>query len=315
MLEGRMPAAFPFNIATRTPPILIAVVGVMLGCIMDAMVKTLGAAYGVVLIAAGRYVFGTMFAGAALAATKAKLPDGAGLRRHALRAVIIAACSLLFFNCLTILPIAEATVLIFCAPLMIAPLARLILGERIRAMAAVALGVGFVGMVVTVQGAEGGGDAARRLEGVLSGVSAAGLYALSMVLLRQLARNDSAVTTAFLSNLFPAVYLVPVALLLGAAPQPADLPLFAMTGLTGFAMWFMLTAAYARAPAQNVAPAEYTALIWSALLGIMFFAETPRWQVWTGAGVIVLAVMMAAWDSHRAKQRELAQAAIRAGVP
>jgi S-adenosylmethionine uptake transporter len=308
MLEGRMPTAFPFDIAKRTPPILIAVVGVMLGCAMDAMVKTLGAAYSVVLIASARYVFGALFAGAALAATKSRLPNAAGLGRHALRAVIIAVCSLLFFNCLTILPIAEATVLIFCAPLMIAPLARLILGERIRAMAAVALGIGFIGMVITVQGAEGAGDAARRLEGVLSGMFAAALYALSMVLLRQLARNDSAVTTAFLSNLFPAIYLLPFALWLGVAPQPADLPLFAATGLTGFVMWFMLTTAYARAPAQSVAPAEYTALIWSAILGIVFFAETPRWQVWTGAGVIVLAVMMAAWDGHRAERRAAAAA-------
>lgn len=301
-----MPSASPSNLISRTPPILIAVVGVMLGCIMDAMVKTLGAAYGVVLIATGRYVFGALFSGAAVAVARARLPGAAGMRRHALRAVIIAVCSLLFFNCLSILPIAEATVLIFCAPLMIAPLARLILGERVRAMAGVALVIGFAGMIVTVQGAEDAGDTARRLEGVLSGVFAAALYALSMVLLRQLARNDSAVTTAFLSNLFPAVYLLPFALWLGVAPQPADLPLFALTGLTGFAMWFMLTAAYARAPAQSVAPAEYTALIWSALLGIVFFAETPRWEVWTGAGVIVLAVMLAAWDSRRAQQRAAA---------
>ena len=288
------------------PPLALAMIGVMMGCMMDALIKHLGAAYTAVLIATMRYVFGTMFSGATVIALKRRMPDAAALRRHALRAVASTLSAVLFFHCLTILPIAEATVLIFCAPLMIAPLARLILGERVRAMAALALGIGFIGMVITVQGAEGAGDTARRLEGVLSGVFAAALYALSMVLLRQLARNDSAVTTAFLSNLFPAFYLLPFALWLGVAPHPADLPLFAATGLTGFVMWFMLTAAYARAPAQSVAPAEYTALIWSALLGIVFFAETPRWQVWTGAGVIVLAVMMAAWDGHRAERRAAA---------
>ncbi|MEZ6031139.1 MAG: DMT family transporter [Hyphomonadaceae bacterium] len=301
-----MSTTLPSSLAHRTPPILIAIIGVMLGCIMDAMVKTLGAAYGVVLIATGRYVFGSIFSGAAVVATKARLPGAAGMGRHAVRAMIIATCSVLFFNCLSILPIAEATVLIFCAPLMIAPLARLILGEKIRAMAAAALAIGFVGMLVTVQGANSVGDETRRLEGVLSGFGAAALYALSMVLLRRLARNDGAVTTAFLSNLFPAIYLLPVAIFLGAAPAAVDLPLFAATGLTGFFMWFMLTAAYSRAPAQDIAPAEYTALIWSALLGYVFFAELPRWQVWAGAGVIVLAVMMAAWDSRRAEQRAAA---------
>ena len=297
-----MPAPAPINLLGRTPPLVLAMAGVMLGCVMDAMVKSLGLVYGVVLIAASRYVFGSIFSGATVMAMQLKLPNVSGLRRHALRAVVIAACSLLFFNCLTILPIAEATVLIFCAPLMIAPLAAWLLHEKIRPAAMLALAVGFAGVLVTVQGAEDAGENVRRLEGVASGVGAAVLYALSMVLLRQLARNDHAVTTAFLSNLFPAIYLLPVAIALGVTPAMTDLPLFALTGLTGFAMWFMLTSAYSRAQAQNVAAAEYTALIWSALLGYVFFAEIPRWQIWAGAAVVIAAVMMSAWD---ARQRRL----------
>jgi S-adenosylmethionine uptake transporter len=114
------------------------------------------------------------------------------------------------------------------------------------------------------------------------------------------------VAVAFLSNLFPMIYLLPVAIAMGAAPMAADLPLFALTGATGFAMWFMLTSAYSRSQAQNVAAAEYTALIWSALLGYVFFAEVPRWQVWAGAAVVVAAVMMSAWDARRRKARGVA---------
>lgn len=290
----------------NAPPLALAVTGVLLGCVMDAMVKQLGFTYGVVLIATARYVFGSLFAGAAVLALNARLPDLAGMKRHALRAVVITACSLLFFNCLTILPIAEATVLVFCAPLMISPLARWILGETMRPAATAALVVGFIGVLVTVQGAESAADTARRVEGIASGIAAAALYALSMVLLRQLSRKDDAVAVAFLSNLFPMIYLLPVAIAMGAAPMAADLPLFALTGATGFAMWFMLTSAYSRSQAQNVAAAEYTALIWSALLGYVFFAEVPRWQVWAGAAVVVAAVMMSAWDARRRKARGLA---------
>jgi len=290
----------------NAPPLALAVTGVLLGCVMDAMVKQLGFTYGVVLIAAARYVFGSLFAGAAVLALNARLPDLAGMKRHALRAVVITACSLLFFNCLTILPIAEATVLVFCAPLMISPLARWILGETMRPAATAALVVGFIGVLVTVQGAESAADTSRRVEGIASGIAAAALYALSMVLLRQLSRKDDAVAVAFLSNLFPMMYLLPVAIAMGAAPMAADLPLFALNGATGFAMWFMLTSAYSRSQAQNVAAAEYTALIWSALLGYVFFAEVPRWQVWAGAAVVVAAVMMSAWDARRRKARGLA---------
>jgi S-adenosylmethionine uptake transporter len=301
---GSMQPATSF--LANAPPLALAVTGVLLGCVMDAMVKQLGFTYGVMLIATARYVFGSLFAGAAVLALNARLPDPAGMKRHALRAVVITACSLLFFNCLTILPIAEATVLVFCAPLMISPLARWILGETMRPAATAALVVGFIGVLVTVQGAESAADTARRVEGIASGIAAAALYALSMVLLRQLSRKDDAVAVAFLSNLFPMIYLLPVAIAMGAAPMAADLPLFALTGATGFAMWFMLTSAYSRSQAQNVAAAEYTALIWSALLGYVFFAEVPRWQVWAGAAVVVAAVMMSAWDARRRKARGVA---------
>lgn len=281
------------------PPLALAMIGVAMGCAMDALIKHLGAAYTAVLIAAMRYIFGTVFSGASVIALKRKLPDGAGLRRHALRGIASTISAVLFFHCLTILPIAEATVLIFCAPLMIAPLAWWILGEKLQAPAILALAVGFAGVLITVQGAPEAVDTARRMEGVVSGVAASGLYALSIVLLRQLAMKDDAIVTAFLGNVFPALYLIGPAIFLGAAPAMVDMPLFVVAGLTGFLLWFMLTQAYARAPAQSLAAAEYTALIWSALLGYFFFAEVPRWQVWIGALVIVAAVTLSAWHTHR----------------
>lgn len=290
------------------PPLALAMIGVMMGCVLDALIKHLGAAYSAVLIAEMRYVFGTIFSGMTVLAMKRKLPNAAGLRRHAIRTIAVTGSAVLFFHSLTILPITEATVLIFCAPLMIAPLAWWILGEKMQPIAAISLVIGFIGVIVTVQGAPEAADTARRVEGIISGFAASVLYALSIVLLRQVAQRDDAIVTAFLGNVFPALYLLIPALLMGAAPAATDLPLFAFAGLTGFLLWFLLTQAYARAPAQSLAAAEYTALIWSALLGYFFFAEVPRWQVWIGALVIVFAVMLSAWHSRRNRVRAAPQA-------
>jgi len=284
----------------RVPPIGLALVGIFMGCLLDAMIKHLGASYSAILLGFMRYSFGMVFSGAAVIALRKKLPAGAGLRSHAIRAVALTGSAVLFFHSLSILPIAEATILIFCAPLMIAPLARWLLKEKLRGVAMGALVLGFVGVLVTIQGEAMVGENARRLEGVLSGMGAALLYALSIVLLRQLAQRDDALVTAFLGNVFPAFYLLGPALLLGVAPLPSDLPAFAFTGIAGFLLWLMLTHAYAQAPVQRLAATEYTALIWSALLGYVFFQEVPRWQVWAGAAVIIVAVMISAWDGHRA---------------
>lgn len=281
-------------------PIALALTGIFMGCILDAMIKHLGASYSVILVAFMRYFFGTLIAGAAVLTLKKKFPNARGIRSHALRAIALTGSATLFFYSLQLLPIAEATVLIFCAPLMVAPLGRWILKEKLRPFAMGGLVLGFIGVIIAVQGTPPGEESAQRLTGILAGVGASALYALSIVLLRQLAQKDDVLVTAFFGNVFPALYLLLPALFLGVAPKLADIPAFAFTGLAGFTLWFMLTTAYSRAPVQRLAATEYTALIWSALLGYFFFAETPRLQLWIGAVVVVLAVMVAAWDGKRA---------------
>jgi len=66
----------------------------------------------------------------------------------------------------------------------------------------------------------------------------------------------------------------------------------------------LLTLAYARAPAQQLAPLEYTALIWSALFGAVFFSEMPGWRLWAGAAIIIGACLLVAFENRFATRRE-----------
>ena len=59
-----------------------------------------------------------------------------------------------------------------------------------------------------------------------------------------------------------------------------------------------MTLAYARAPAQRLAPLEYSALIWSGLFGSIFFQEYPGWQTWVGALVIIAACLIVAFEER-----------------
>jgi S-adenosylmethionine uptake transporter len=301
VLDDAMSAPPPASRILSFPPLILALVAIFMGSALDGFIKHLGAGYAAAVVACWRYCFGTVFSGTVLIAMKRKLPDGRTLRGHAIRAVASTISAVLFFHSLVILPIAEATVLMFCAPLVVAPLARLLLNEKLKHMAVLAIVVGFIGVVVTVQGEPLSSDNSRRLEGVLSGVGGAVLYALSIVLLRQLAQKNDAIVTAFLGNAFPALYLLVPALIIGPLPALSDIPAFAATGLFGFLLWFLLTIAYSRAPAQRLTPTEYTALIWSALIGYLFFDESPRWQVYAGAVIICAAVALAAWNDRRAK--------------
>ena len=62
---------------------------------------------------------------------------------------------------------------------------------------------------------------------------------------------------------------------------------FAVYGLGGTAGYFVIVA-YRHAPAALVAPFEYTALVWGAILGWVIWREQPEPMVWLGAAVIML---------------------------
>jgi drug/metabolite transporter (DMT)-like permease len=61
----------------------------------------------------------------------------------------------------------------------------------------------------------------------------------------------------------------------------------------------LLAWAYARAEAQHLAPVEYTAFIWAAILGFIVFAEPVRPLTVAGAAMIVAACLIAARRTPR----------------
>lgn len=285
----------------RAGPILLYVAGVAVFCAMDALMKALVATNPVVMASFWRYIFALPFIAlfwwrdGRPAITRAMLPA------HALRGLFIAASAGLFFWSLKLLPLAEAVTVAFVAPLMIPPLAALMLGERLAPSSLLAGLLGFVGVLVAAAptGTAGLADAGR-LTGIAAALAAAFTYAVQIVLLRRRAAADGASVVSLLGAVLPALYLLVPMLLLTApdarVPGRADLWLFAATGLAGAVALQLIARAYARAEAQVLAPFEYTALVWAALMGWLFFAEPVALRTWAGAAIIALACL---WQARR----------------
>lgn len=278
----------------RPSPVLLALAAVFLGCVLDAIIKHLGSTYSALLIATARYIAGSCIAATFFFGARKTLPDAGRLKAHALRAGAMAASAVLFFHALSVLTLAQATVVGFAAPMLIAPMARVLLKEPIRPAAAAAICVGFLGVVVTVVGAPGLASAPVRWDGAAAAIGAAFFYALQIVLLRQLSQREDALTNTLTGNVFPALYLLPFALAAGTAPAPEHLPWFAALGGLGVGLWWLMSRAYARAPAQRLAATEYSALGWSAAIGFIIFNEIPRPATLMGAVLIALAIAVAA---------------------
>lgn len=257
---------------------------------MDVVVKHLATTTPVPVITLARYVTGTALALAVWHLQGRPRLTRAMLPLHLARGALIAAMALAFYWSLKTLPLAEAITLSFIAPLLVPPLAALILGEAMRPRFLAAGALGFAGVLVTVQGApDFSGDRLLALAAVLF---AAVAYAGSSVLLRARAGHDGATIVTLMGAAVPMLILSPAAI--GAAvPGPELLLWFAALGLIGNVGMQLLARAYARIEAQALAVMEFTALPWAALLGWLFFAEPVRPQVWVGAGVILAACLWA----------------------
>ncbi|HHX90036.1 MAG TPA: DMT family transporter, partial [Paracoccus sp.] len=223
-----------------------------------------------------------------IAAIIAVLASGSALRTrqpglHALRGLLMVAAVWLNFTGLIYLPLAEATALVFSAPLFITALSVPLLGERVgwRRWSAVLLG--FVGVLVIVRP----GGATFQLASLLP-VTAAVIYAVFMISARWIDRAESFWTMMLFTMLFPMVYAAPAALIVWSPILPGDLWLFLAIAVSGSLGLALIGQAFRWAPAAVVAPFDYTALIWAAGLGWMLWGDKP--VIWTILGAIIIAI-------------------------
>lgn len=286
-------------------PILIAIFAIAMGSGIDALVKGIAPQAGLHHLLAWRFLFGGLIALAVFRAQKRPTPSFEAIRFHTLRGIIQLTCAFTFFFALIHLPLAMATIIGFTAALMVPFVARIVLGEKVTLVALLATLVGFAGAVLAVMGRPQSGAASELwMYGVASCFLSAFLYAFALVLLRMRATKEDATTIAMFTNVVPAIVLLPVTFGLFGTPDWNDIPYFLMFGTLGFATWYLMTLAYARAPAQRLAPLEYSALIWSGLFGSVFFGEYPGWQTWVGAAIIIGACLIVAFEARFTTRKE-----------
>ena len=204
------------------------------------------------------------------------------LRLHALRGGIMVTGAWLYFTALIYLPLAEATALVFSAPIFITALSVPLLGEHVgwRRWGAVLLG--FVGVLVIVRP----GSAAFQLAALLP-VGTALCYAVFMISARWIDRSERLWTMMLFAMVFPMIYAAPFAIANWTPLQGGDIALFVALAIFGSLGLALIGQAFRMAPAAIVAPFDYTALIWATGLGWLIWGDVP--MLWTilGAAIIV----------------------------
>jgi S-adenosylmethionine uptake transporter len=280
--------------ATVTAALLAACAGIALYSVMDAVMKHISLVTGAYVALFWRLVAGAGIMTPLFAFTGPRIPEPRVLKIHAIRSVIIAIMAIAFFWGIVRVPLAEAIALTFIAPLIALALAAIFLKEQIgpRSILGSLLGLAGVGIILAGQlGAPHRPDSALGMIAVL--VSAV-FYAVNLVIARHQAQHAKPIEIAFFQNWFIlGLFALPAPWLL-SLPPAGQWPLVVLAAALAIVSLLLLSWAYARAEAQVLLTVEYTAFIWAAIMGWLFFREPLTAVTIAGTLLIVAGCWMAA---------------------
>lgn len=193
---------------------------------------------------------------------------------HVTRSAFGAFSMAMSFLSLAYLPVANAQAIAYLAPVLVLPMAAVLLKEKLSSAVFIAIFIGFTGVILLLWDAlEMPGDSA--VIGVVAGLA----YALTMAFVRvqtkTMTLTESASTIAF--------YFAIVAALIGLATAPfgwveLNRSLFgwlAFAGLIGGIGHIVSNEATARAPVSALAPFDFTGLIWALGFDLVLFSVVP----------------------------------------
>lgn len=200
----------------------------------------------------------------------------------ALRGFINFAATLFFFLATRHMGLADATTILFVAPVLVVALSMLVLREEVSATRWAVVGLGLTGAVIAI-------NPTGQIDSLaaLFALSSAFFWALGVVLIRKISASEAIGAQMLTSNVVVAA-LSSVALLWSwSTPDAYSLMLLIGVGASSGLGQYLLYKALQQAPASLLAPVEYSSLVWAFMLGYIVFGDVPASNVYFGAALIV----------------------------
>ena len=264
----------------------IAAIGIASYSCMDAVMKGMSIAHGAYSAVLWRSIGGVVLMGPIFVATRRPWPGRVALTLHVWRGAVAGASVLMFFWGLVRVTMAQGVALTFLAPLIALYLAAAFLGERISRAAIWGSLVASLGVLVIAWGQVESHASTEAVLGSIAIFVASILYAVSLILLRRQAQVADPLEVALFTSVVLGALLLIGAPWFSAMPAPQLWPGILGAAALGSVSAMLIAWAYARAEAQVLAPVEYTAFVWSAILGYLVFAESV--SPWTVGGALLI---------------------------
>ena len=206
-----------------------------------------------------------------------------------------------FYISLTVLPLGTATALFFVSPFLITIFAHFFLKEKIGARRWSAVVVGFIGVYITLDPNFSDFNYLSLLP-----ILCAFCYSSSMIIIKKTSDKDNVYTQTFTFYIGAIFFSLIFYFIIGdgqynTVSHPASQFIFrewfvnfksnilwmAATGVTATLAFLLLFTAYSIASPSVISPFEYSILLWSPLIGWLYFQEIPNLNTIIGILIIV----------------------------
>lgn len=267
----------------------------------DGLSRHLAGEYNTLMVVMIRYWFFASFV-IVVAARKAGGLRAAVATKQPLvqifRGVLLALEICVMVSAFVLLGLVESHAVFAVYPLLIAALSGPVLGEKVGWRRWVAIGIGFVGVLIILQPGFGVFQVAA-----LVPLLAAFMFALYGLLTRYVARQDSAAVSFFWTGVSGAVTMTLIGIWFWEPMAKGDWLWMGLLCLTAAFSHFMLIRAYEVAEASAVQPFAYLQLPFAAVLGMVMFGENLRTNVAIGAAVVVSAGLFTLWRARKLEKK------------
>jgi drug/metabolite transporter (DMT)-like permease len=201
---------------------------------------------------------------------------------HVLRAATGTACWYALFFAITQIPLANATVLTYSAPLWMPLVAWVVTRQRVARATWLGAGIGFAGVVLVLQ------PQARSFSlGELAALGGALFLAVAMMSVRWLGATEPITRVLFYYFLLSTLMSIPL-----AAVDWHPFPAVAWAWLIGLGVAQLLSqvlivVAYRYASAEKVGPFIYSVIVFTALIDWIVWDHSPTLSTYLGMALVI----------------------------
>ena len=209
---------------------------------------------------------------------------------HLWRSISGTIALLLFFYCITVLPLATAVTLNYTSPLFLTVLTMLVFKEHFHVPLAFAIALGFVGMVLLLHPTLERNQIFPGLLGLVSGFFAG----IAMLNVRQLGLLGEPEWRVVFYFSLVASLISGSAMLLGTIHPVSATGLLILIGLGSSATLAQLamTRAYHTGKTQVVGSLSYSTVVFASLFGMILWGEALPLTGWMGMALIITGGML-----------------------